>query len=185
MDINGNSLLIKKTRPINHQSMIENRQFDLRYLISNFCIKLGIDLVRKGFDLSITISPMMPRYFKGDPVRINDLLINIIHCSLNYLNEGGIAINVESEPIDPHTHRVCFMISVSGQSLPAPMLNTIFHSCKERLSRGIVHQKPNLYIAKIIADIMGGEISITSPLGFGNRYTATINLGVVADQLMN
>ena len=164
---------------------IENRPFDLRRLVLNFCIKLGTDLVQKGFHLSINISPVMSRYFKGDPVRINDLLNNIIHFSLNYINEGGVAINVESEPIDNQNHKVCFIISVSGYTLPTSTLKTIFHSYKERQLNRDPAQVASLYIAKTIATTMGGELSVTNVLGLGTRYTATINLGVISGQVMN
>lgn len=185
MPIVENAMARDKVKVINHKSTIDKMPFDLRHLIANFCTQLGPELAQRGFYLATTISPLMPRFFKGNPLGINDLLNNIIHYSQHYLSEGGITISVDSEPTNNHQHLVSFAITVSGQCIPANTQRTIFQARNSSTANEIISGKSNLYIAKIITTIMGGSISVANTFGCGTSYLATINLEVIADQLTN
>lgn len=137
----GNSLLTI-INDILDFSKIESGKMDLEYLdfSCQTCLKDILDLLRKiadekGLSLSYEISPEIPASIKGDPVRLGQILTNLIGNSLKFTQEGGVHISIDKfvKPEQEGTARFMVKVSVqdTGIGIPAEKIGKLFNAFEQ------------------------------------------------------
>ncbi|MCK5545134.1 MAG: HAMP domain-containing histidine kinase [Desulfobulbaceae bacterium] len=159
--------------------MYEEWDFDFRALISEIGVHAGIAAREKELYLALSIEPDTPRYFRGNPVLIKDVILNLVNHSLESMKEGGLTIKVCSMPMGGvNKNRVEVIISDTGPGMQAEKLDEIFRpSCGFKIlkqSRGKIIS--GLFVSKKLAQLMGGRVSVKSVFGWGTRYSVNFIL---------
>jgi signal transduction histidine kinase len=75
---------------------LEMIDFDLRELIENACEIMALRAHEKGLELACRILPGVPRHVKGDPVRLRQILSNLIGNAVKFTTEGEVIVSVRS-----------------------------------------------------------------------------------------
>ena len=164
----------------NISSLAQAETFDFRRFIADFGVGLGMKMEAKGLFLSMRISKNTPRFFSGNPIIIKELFDNISRHCLYFIDEGGLVIEIESEPEnDLGLYTLMFSFTASGLGIPPDKVSSIYEPCLGRQINRESGTEPNLYIAKCLTGIMCGNISVNNTFGFGVRYDATIRLEAV------
>ncbi|MFT6434447.1 MAG: PAS domain S-box-containing protein [Candidatus Azotimanducaceae bacterium] len=117
--------------------------------------------------------------FVGDPVRIGQVLINLISNAIKYTDSGSITINASCSTIVENQTKLTFSIKDTGSGIAESRFDSIFESFtqggpaeKEEAGTGL-----GLAISKQLVDMMGGEFSVESKLGYGSTFSFFVAIG--------
>ena len=138
----------------------------------------------KGLDLSISLSPELPRALAGDEHRLRQVLFNLVGNALKFTEAGGVDVEVYPGARAGGAEaegglRVVFTVRDTGIGIPDEKLPSLFQPFTQ-VSQSYVrdHQGAGLGLAivKRLVDMMGGEIAIESEVGKGTAVHVCLPL---------
>ena len=187
MIANGNSLLelingiLDLARIESGRLQIEKTEFDLTELIDNTISSFGVAAHTKGVELIARIAPGVPDRLIGDPLRLRQVLINLIGNAVKFTTEGQIVLEISHDPesSEPGTLRIA--VSDTGIGIPASKLHTIFASFTQADSsttRQFGGTGLGLAIVKRLVGLMGGRIWVESVPNEGSTFYFTAKFGI-------
>lgn len=127
----------------------------------------------KGLALALRCRDLAPGY-SIDPLRLQQVLLNLLTNAIQYTDVGGIDMSVDAEPMAGGRHRLTVRVDDSGPGIPDHAKATIFEAFRQ-------YERPGrhggaglgLSIVDHLARAMGGAISIADRPGGGARFTFT------------
>jgi signal transduction histidine kinase len=131
-----------------------------------------IDVIREAISAigaQVTLDGPEEWRIEIDPVRIREVLLNVLGNAVQHAPEGHVAIDVQ-----PNTRDVVLRVCDDGPGIPAdelPRLFERFHKGRNSKGSGL-----GLAIAKKLVEAHGGRISVTSTVGIGTTVTITLPL---------
>jgi PAS domain S-box-containing protein len=169
---------------------LESVDFDLEKLIRKITDLLRIKATGKGLVLDTRIAPDTPRFLKGDPNRLRQIILNLVNNAVKFTEKGKITLSVENEGVmtpvesvpDDSGVLLHFSISDTGIGIPENRLNRLFQPFSQADSsttRKYGGTGLGLTISKRLVELMGGQISVESKPGKGStfRFTAQFEKG--------
>ncbi len=159
---------------------LELLDFRIETLMRNVETQLGEAAASKGLRLDFDIGPGLQRQFRGDPLRLEQVLLNFIGNAIKFSEAGSIAIRARSETEDGSGSLVRFEVQDRGIGIdPAelPHLFTPFHQADRSTTRRHGGTGLGLVISKQLAQLMGGEVGVESTAGQGSLFWFTARLG--------
>ncbi len=130
----------------------------------------------KNLDLAARVAPNMPLALAADPVRLNQILSNLVNNALKFTDQGQVLISLSFE----QGHLV-MAVSDSGIGIPQKKLNQLFEAfsqADQTITRKFGGSGLGLAICKRLAEAMGGTISVRSELGKGSTFMVRLPLPV-------
>jgi PAS domain S-box-containing protein len=139
----------------------------------------------KGIELQLQYDDAVPNSLIGDPVRLQQVLINLVGNAIKFTDEGKIKIKVKL--ISQEEKQVKVMISVldTGIGIPQEKLNRLFKSFSQidnSLARQYEGTGLGLAISKRLVELMGGTIGVKSELGKGSKFSFTVTFDLHDDK---
>ncbi len=140
----------------------------------------------KGISLVLNYDESIPEYLNGDPVRITQVLYNIVNNAIKFTDKGNVTLDVKnaksdiSNPEDNNVY-VKFIISDTGCGIPADKQQTIFESFAQLEQTKINQQSGTglgLTISKLMVELMHGKIYLRSEENKGTVFTVKLALAV-------
>lgn len=118
--------------------------------------------------------------FDGDPVRIGQVLINLISNAIKFTDAGTIGVDVSCATIAEDRARINFAVKDTGIGIDAPSFDSIFESFTQEGSaeRQEAGTGLGLAISKQLVEMMDGEINVESSLGQGSTFSFSIRVGI-------
>lgn len=113
----------------------------------------------------------------GDPVRLNQILINLINNAIKFTHEGKITVNITCSESLENSLNVTFEVADTGIGIHKDKIKTIFETFKqadESITRKFGGTGLGLTISKQLVELQGGKISVTSNVGVGTSFTFMI-----------
>jgi CheY-like chemotaxis protein len=151
---------------------------------------IGPECRKKNLAFQMHISHDLPAQLSGDPVKIRQILLNLLRNSLKYTNSGKLSLNVElvkKSPTDlaPLCH-LRFEVKDTGVGIPKGKMNLIFDRFfqiedSKMLAEGGVGL--GLSIVKDLVSKMHGNIVVKSELGKGSTFTVELDLECRDEQI--
>lgn len=139
------------------------------------CADLMAPIARaKGVDLSTAIDPSVPSRVVGDPLRLRQVMLNLIGNAAKFTDSGSIAVTATVEG-----DFLRFDVADTGIGIPAERLDTIFDQfaqADDSTARLYGGTGLGLTISGELARLMGGSISVTSVVGDGTTFTVRLPL---------
>ncbi|REK50368.1 MAG: response regulator [Bacteroidetes bacterium] len=127
----------------------------------------------KNLEFSVTVDEGVPPILIGDPVRLNQILINLSGNAIKFTNEGKIKINVKELSRKNEQSILEFSVSDSGIGIAPEKLNKIFESFSQASSdttRRCGGTGLGLTISKQLIELQGGSIGVQSELNKGTTF---------------
>jgi two-component system sensor histidine kinase/response regulator len=186
---NGNSLLelingiLDLARIESGRLQIEKSEFDLTELIDNTITTFGVAAHTKGLELIARIAPGVPDRLIGDPLRLRQILVNLIGNAVKFTARGEIMLEVSHDPKSKESGDLRFAVADTGVGIPANKLETIFASFTQADSsttRQYGGTGLGLAIVKRLVGLLGGEIWVESEVNEGSRFFFTAQFGTAA-----
>ena len=158
---------------------LEQIAFDLSGQLESVCNTLAIKAHQKGLELSCDLSPALPSTLMGDPLRLRQILVNLVSNAIRFTEEGEVVIRVEPTVSEPSETAVWLHFSVSdtGIGIPADKMTHIFERFTQvdsSTTRQYGGSGLGLTISKHLVSLMDGEIGVESTIGHGSRFHFTI-----------
>jgi signal transduction histidine kinase/CheY-like chemotaxis protein len=131
----------------------------------------------RGLDLASRIGPGVPQAVLGDPVRLNQILSNLVNNALKFTEQGHVLISIQCD-----AGRLIFNVTDSGIGIPQKKLAglfEVFSQADQTITRKFGGTGLGLAICKRLADAMDGSITVRSELGKGSSFTISIPMTIV------
>ena len=138
----------------------------------------------KNIDFSLEIAYPIPEFINSDPVRIQQVLLNLIGNAIKFTDEGKVSFSV----CMPTENSLEFKVTDSGIGIPQDKLETIFTPFSQAdtsISRTFEGTGLGLTISSKLARLLGGEIKVESKLNEGSTFTFTMNFDSIPEKLLN
>jgi len=151
--------------------------FNLNDLLHSLIETFGVQAAEKGIELSYTLSKEANKVFIGDPVRLNQVLINLISNAIKFTHAGYIRVSIEVEKIKGKIYRLRFDISDTGIGIPNDKLQKIFESFSQAdasVTRKYGGTGLGLTIVKQLVELQDGIIKVKSKENEGSTFSFTI-----------
>ena len=145
---------------------------------------LGTAARQKGLELAADAAPNIPDQLLGDPLRLRQVLVNLIGNAIKFTATGGIRVKAVVEDEDPQRVTIKFSVCDTGPGIPEHKQRLIFESfCQAdgSISRKHGGTGLGLTISARLVDMMGGRIWVQSKLGEGSEFHFTAQFGRVLD----
>jgi CheY-like chemotaxis protein/HPt (histidine-containing phosphotransfer) domain-containing protein len=144
----------------------------------------------KDLFFSVEVAPNVPAAVFGDPVRLNQILVNLVGNAIKFTREGGITVTVEAQPVPaaaeeneagdtsetqsrPAKVLVGFAVRDTGVGIPADKLGAIFEDFSQAntsTTREFGGTGLGLSIARNLVQLHGGQLSVISDEGQGSEF---------------
>jgi signal transduction histidine kinase/ActR/RegA family two-component response regulator len=132
----------------------------------------------KGLQLLIKLDPTLPQTLEGDPVRLLQVLNNLIGNAIKFTESGKVDLNVRLKALSEADAQIVFEVKDTGVGISKQKLPLIFESFEQaRMNdRDLEHGVGlGLSIVKQIVEQQGGEISVESKVGEGSIFIVQLN----------
>jgi signal transduction histidine kinase/CheY-like chemotaxis protein len=136
----------------------------------------------KGLTLVSTFEGIMPAVVRGDPLRVCQVVQNLLSNAVKFTDRGEIHYKVRGRRISERRVGFEFSVTDSGSGISREDLERLFHPFTQvdnSSTRRFGGTGLGLTIARRMAQIMGGDISVSSRLGQGSTFTLSIEGEVV------
>lgn len=157
----------------------EEADFSIKQLIGNIRMALLQKAAEKDIQLKLLIDHELPDAVVGDPVRLGQILTNLISNAVKFTKEGKVTIVASlSEKTKDHTI-IDFEVTDTGIGIAADKLINIFESFTQASSdttRKFGGTGLGLTITKRLLELMGSEIKVRSELGKGSTFYFNLKL---------
>ena len=159
----------------------ENISFDLHRLIQGVTTLMNGHATQKNIELRTKIGESLPRYVKGDPTRLRQVLLNLTGNAVKFTNQGHVALTAELivEKSESDSYKIYFGVTDSGIGISQQAqkdLFTPFSQADSSISRKFGGTGLGLAISKGLIAGMGSEININSHEGEGSTFFFTLDM---------
>lgn len=164
---------------------LETIPFDLLHEIETVSHWQGIDARSKGLELVVHYPPNYPRHMLGDPTRVRQILTNLVCNAIKFTSRGHVVVDVEITERRAGKCHVHISVSDTGIGLAPDKIDEIFEKFTQAdpsTTRQYGGTGLGLTICKLLTELMGGEIGVTSELGKGSTFWISLDLPLALDQ---
>lgn len=139
----------------------------------------------KGIELLVDIDPDTPGELKGDPLRLQQILTNLISNSIKFTESGGVVlvdVRMDREAMDGSADEevvLAFSVKDTGSGIAPEYINLLFEPFTQAdtsSTRKYEGTGLGLSICKQLVTMMGGDIGVESELGVGSTFFFTVHL---------
>ena len=164
---------------------LDSLDFDLLGLVESFALSMAPKAHEKGLEFTWDVMPDVPCLLRGDPGRLRQILMNLVGNAIKFTHDGEVSIHVErltesaSDAAD--TELLKFSVRDTGIGVAADKLELLFAKFVQvdaSMTRRYGGTGLGLAISKQLAELMGGEVGVTSTEGVGSTFWFTVRFQV-------
>jgi two-component system sensor histidine kinase/response regulator len=167
---------------------LEKTPFSLESIFENLSSVSMPNAHQKGLELLFNV-PYEPVKFRGDPLRIGQILINLTNNAVKFTEHGEVVVDVKVTKKDDTHNLITFTITDQGIGISPAQQQKLFSAFTQAHSSTTRHYGGTglgLVICKNLVELMGGEIHISSELGEGTKVSFSIEFEQFKDkQIIN
>jgi two-component system, sensor histidine kinase and response regulator len=155
---------------------LETVCFDLNQAIGEVAEMFGGGVQKKALELTALVLDGVPRFVEGDPVRLRQILVNLLGNAIKFTSQGEVGLRVSLVEERGEGALVRFSVSDTGIGIAPEAQSRIFDSFSQAdysTTRTYGGTGLGLAIARQLAELMGGELGVSSELGRGSTFWFT------------
>ena len=159
---------------------IEHIDFALESVLDNVADLVAEKAVAKGLEVVFDIDRRLPAWLVGDPLRLGQILINYANNAVKFTEKGEIDIRIRLKDETATDVVLLGEVRDTGIGLTQDQIGRLFQSFQQADSsttRRFGGSGLGLAICKRLAELMGGEVGVTSEPGQGSTFWFTVRLG--------
>jgi signal transduction histidine kinase len=152
---------------------LENIPFSLTEELHSVMNIMQIIADKKKLPLRLRIGPYVPEYVSGDPVRLKQIIINLVNNAIKFTEEGSVTLFVEKKGAEDGRVQLLFKVTDTGIGISPEGQKKLFRSFSQvdkSTTRKYGGTGLGLTISKNLTHMMGGEIGVESVEGVGSTF---------------
>ncbi|MDR0565361.1 MAG: response regulator, partial [Azoarcus sp.] len=178
----GMNLLILINDILDHSKIesgkleLVNTEYDLGSLLNDITTIIKMRLIEKPIRFFVQADSLLPRIMIGDEIRIRQILINLLSNAVKYTRKGHIFLCIDFKELEDKYYEIRCVIEDTGIGIKdedLPRLFGDFVQVNNVSNRGIEGSGLGLSIARSLARLMDGDISVKSTYEQGSTFTVT------------
>ncbi len=176
---------------------LETLKFSLRSLLDDFTATMALKAEKKSLEFVCAADPEVPDRLSGDPGRLRQILTNLVDNAFKFTEQGEVVVKVQRaerqgqnnalEKMNPGQKiTLLFSVQDTGIGIPADRMDRLFKSFSQvdaSNTRRFGGTGLGLAISRQLAEMMGGDIGVTSTLGKGSTFWFTVNLDLAGETM--
>jgi PAS domain S-box-containing protein len=150
--------------------------FDLAEVLDNLANVINVKAGEKGLELILDLDPEIPLGLKGDPLRLNQILVNLANNAVKFTSQGEIHISAALVEGGADGAILRFTVQDTGVGMTREQQGRLFQAFSQAdtsTTRRFGGTGLGLSISKRLAEMMGGEIEVDSEYGKGSTFSFT------------
>jgi two-component system, sensor histidine kinase and response regulator len=167
---------------------IDNHSFDVVTVCSDMINSLALHGQRKGLEVFLNTQDIVDRMLVGDSHRLKQILINLINNAFKFTHKGEVSLTLSADYINDAKVLMSFSVKDTGIGIAPENIDKLFDVFTQEDSSTTRHfggTGLGLSICKKLAQLMGGNITVSSEKGQGSTFTATVVLHVAPEKKLN
>ncbi len=163
---------------------IESVEFCLGDVLDKLSSMLAMRAQDKGLELIYSIANNVPENLMGDPLRLGQVLINLIANAVKFTEQGEIVLRIECVEQNSNSVTLCFSVIDTGIGIAQEQVDRLFlafSQADESHSRHYGGTGLGLAVSHLLVDLMGGsKIGVMSTEGQGSRFSFQLSFALPA-----
>ena len=160
---------------------VEYIPFSLVDVFSDIYSLVKLQATEKGLNFRVSCECPIPATIKSDPVRLKQILLNLCNNAIKFTKEGSVTVKVSS---DLAAERLNIKVFDTGIGLTQEQLAKLFRPFSQAdasTTRKYGGTGLGLHLSKLLAEKLGGTLSVESLPDVGSCFTITISTGRLSD----
>ena len=161
---------------------LEAAEINLRKTLDDAIRTLAVRAHQKGLDLSCELGASVPQTVIGDPVRLSQIVVNLLGNAVKFTPSGTVVLMVETEKVEADAVVLHFAVRDTGVGIPPEKQRKIFEAFTQAdssITRLFGGTGLGLTIASRLVGMLGGRIWVESKAGQGSCFHFTARFGMV------
>ena len=158
---------------------VDQVDFNLRELLSQTVLLWRSPARAKGLKLRVEGAANMPSAVRGDPMRVRQVLNNLISNAMKFTETGSITLRLNAWSEEPGGHAVLIAVEDTGPGMTAEQVARLFTPFDQTMA-GVSAQFGGtglgLAISRQLAELMGGRVTVRTRPGEGASFTLSLSL---------
>lgn len=162
-----------------NQMVLEHIAFDLRTLLRDVTAIFQPLAEAKRLALICRLSPELADGYVGDPVRLRQVVTNLVSNAIKFTEHGTVTVDARLSPVGLGTRRVEIVVGDTGVGIPEESMSTLFDvyiQADASTYRRFGGTGLGLPLCKRIVGLMDGELSVDSRPGEGSNFVVALPL---------
>lgn len=164
---------------------LEEAPFDPRELVDGVVRLLGPKAAEKGLDLRAVVADGVPARLSGDPLRLRQVLVNLVSNAVKFTERGHVRVQVGAEGLADGRVRFGALVSDTGIGIAPEAQGKLFQAFAQAdagTARRYGGSGLGLSICRRIARTMGGDLGFRSTPGRGSDFWFAVPLATVSPE---
>jgi signal transduction histidine kinase/DNA-binding response OmpR family regulator len=160
---------------------VEKVAFGLDEVFQNVSTLVGDAAEKKNLELLFWTDPNVPNFLIGDPLRLGQILTNLISNAVKFTSSGEVVVRTKCLSQERNSARISFSVTDSGIGIPPEQQEKLFDSFSQAdgsTTRKFGGTGLGLAITKKLVEMMGGTIEVESTQGKGSTFTFDVMVGI-------
>ncbi len=158
---------------------LETIEFNVQNVIEDAIDAVALRAAEKSLELLVDVEPATPRIFRGDPMRLRQVLLNLLSNAIKFTARGEVCLNLTTAAGPGDSCKLMFAVSDTGIGIAPDRINTLFApfiQADNSTTRRFGGTGLGLSISKRLAEAMGGTIEVESVPDRGSTFRFEICL---------
>jgi len=165
---------------------LEHIPFMLDDVLNNLNDIVSQKAEQKGIAIVFSVARGVPRFLIGDPLRLGQILINLLNNAIKFTDKGEIVVKVVASEVGSDKGVFRFSVSDTGIGMTPEQVAKLFQSFSQAdtsFTRRYGGTGLGLAISKQLSELMGGTLTVESEYGAGSTFLFTAAFNIVAGDL--
>ncbi len=152
-------------------------EFDVAELSEAVAESLALRAHEKNLELTVWVDPEVPPFVIGDPMRLRQIVVNLLGNAVKFTEFGEVSLSVETVSMEDDRVEIVFTVTDTGIGIPEEKIEAVFQvftQLDSAASRRLEGSGLGLTIVNRLLELLGGKLTVQSEILKGSSFGAMV-----------